>query len=316
MELLDGECLADVIEREGRLDAVTALRVMLPIAGALEAMHGKGILHRDVKPDNVFLSRDDAGRWQPKLIDFGLARIDSRARAGRITQRGMVIGTPVYLSPERIRGEEAGAKDDVWALCVSLYVTVTGELPFEGDNVMDVFVALAKGAPRSLEAHGIDDPALWEILRRGLGPPGTRWPSMAELERALTEELLRRGATRDIAGGALRSTAFAFTPPPPAPTAPAAAPAPRPSGPSPNRPGWQVYTARMARPDLPGVTSPRALSANQLPTLSDPFPAEPRPSPPPAGPLPGARLTPAIALGLVMLGVVIGLVVGIVIGAR
>ena len=339
MELLDGECLADILDREGRIDVVTALRVILPIAGALQAMHAKGILHRDVKPDNIFLSRDDAGRWQPKLIDFGLARIDDRRRAGRITQRGAVVGTPVYLSPERIRGEEADARDDVWALCVVLYLSVTGELPFDGDNVLDLFAALAQGEPRSLASHGVTDPALWDILRRGLSRRAARWPSMLALEEALTFELLERGATKDIAGLELRPTARASAPPPT--TARAGGHAACADGPPPPpeqlRPGWQVLTGRLSRP--PSIDLARARSSRppsiELPTIH----ARGRPSPPCAGgprrwpgghvdrlprssvpPLPdpraGARLTPLIALGLVMLGLVLGLIAGVLIGRR
>ena len=307
MELLDGECLADVLDREERLDAITALRVILPIAGALEALHAKGIVHRDVKPENIFLSRDDAGRWQPKLIDFGLARIDSRSRAGRITQRGTVVGTPVYLSPERIRGEEADARDDVWALCVVLYLMVTAEFPFDGDNAINLFVSLAKGEPSSLASQGVNDPALWEILRRGLSSRGARWQSMDSLSKALTRELLKRGATRDIAGLALRSTATADTEPPP----PAASP--RADGPAEERRlAWQILTTRMTRP-----TSAELLRARRPRTPVTEVPTAPVRSsvPPPLGEeRPGARLTPVLALGLVSLGVVLGLIAGVLIG--
>jgi eukaryotic-like serine/threonine-protein kinase len=295
MELLDGECLAGVLEREGRLDPITALRVILPIASALEAMHDKGILHRDVKPENVFLSLDDAGRWQPKLIDFGLARMDDRARAGRITQRGAIIGTPVYLSPERIRGEDAGAQDDVWALCVMLYGMITGALPFDGDTMIDVFAALNRGEPSPLASHGVDEPALWEILRRGLGPRATRWPSVRALRAALTAELLSRGATKDIAGLALG----------------AAPPPERPAPPSGDRlrPGWQARSGRFVRPSPVQLLTSAA--SGLRPIEVPPAPSEPPPSPEAK---PGPRLTKAAVVGL--LGVALGFVAGLLVAWR
>ncbi len=203
MELLEGELLGDVLYREKRLPGVTAMRVVLPIAGALGAMHAKGILHRDIKPDNIFLAQDDAGRWQPKLIDFGLARLDPASRSP-ITRRGEIVGTPVYLSPERIWGEPADPRDDVWALCVALYEMVTGAIPYAGDHPMQLMAALRAGEPRSLASHGVTDPELWEILRRGFLRRDARWESVRALGEAIARELRRRGVTQDISGAGLR----------------------------------------------------------------------------------------------------------------
>ncbi len=305
MELLEGESLREVLDRERRLDVVTALRLILPVTGALEAMHAKGVIHRDIKPDNIFLARDDAGRWQPKLIDFGLARIDERLRGGRITQRGMIVGTPVYLSAERLRGEEADPRDDVWAACVVLYQMVTGSLPFDGDNCLDLFVAIAAGEPQSLAFHGVDDEGLWEILRQGLRPRASRYKSMRELESALTRALLKRGATRDITGVALTVGAQGTAAPP---------------SPKPRAAAHDMPTTRIARPaaaELPtvrvGRPAPPPAPAEAAP---EPAPPEaPRPSDPPAdAPPAGARLTPLIALALVSLGIVLGLIAGVLIG--
>ncbi len=298
MELLDGESLGEVLDREKRLDVVTALRIILPVAGALDAMHAKGILHRDVKPDNIFLTRDDAGRWQPKLIDFGLARLDEKARGTRITQRGVLIGTPVYLSPERLRGEDARAPDDVWGVCVVLYEMVTGALPFEGATFGDLFVATVNRAPRSLASHGVDDAALQEILQRGLSPSHTRW-TMGELSKALTRELLARGATKDIAGLALRGAAIpqvlARPPPPQAAVTTSLTPV-------------AAVRARLRASQIETTRKERAAAAAAQ------RPSPPLAEPPAATPSPGVRLTPVIALGLVALGVVLGLVAGVLLG--
>ena len=282
MELLDGECLADVLEREGRLDAITALRVILPVASALETMHDKGILHRDVKPDNVFLSHDDAGRWQrPELIDFQGWRGWTTARGrGGSPSGARSSALPCTLSPERIRGQDAGAHDDIWALCVMLYGMVTGALPFDGDTMIDVFAALNRGEPSPLASHGVDDPALWEILRRGLGPREARWPSMRALREALTTELLARGTTRDIAGLALGAA-----PPPERPVPP--------SGDR-LRPDWPVISGRFVRPSPVQLYSTGTSGLRQV--EAPPAPSE---APPSLDAKPRARLTPIAFVGLI-----------------
>jgi serine/threonine-protein kinase len=199
MELLEGEPLGNVITRERRLGSITAMQIILPVAGALAAMHAKGILHRDVKPDNIFLAQDDTGRWQPKLIDFGLARLEAKPLTP-ITQRGMVVGTPVYLAPERIWGEEADPRDDVWSLAVALYEMVTGKVPFEGDHPAQILLAVRAGEPASFASHGVDDPELWEIVKRGLARRRHRWASVRELGESIAHLLWKRGVAQDISG--------------------------------------------------------------------------------------------------------------------
>src|SRR5580704_16270378 len=115
MELLEGEALAETLGREARIEPIAAVRTLLPIAGALVAMHAKGMVHRDVKPENIFFSRDDAGRTQPKLIDFGVAKLDERSGLRKLTRRGALVGTPDYMSPEQVQGQ-TDARADIWAL--------------------------------------------------------------------------------------------------------------------------------------------------------------------------------------------------------
>lgn len=302
MELLEGESLSDVLFRETKLDPVTAIRLILPIAGALEALHAKGIVHRDVKPSNIFLAVDDAGRWQPKLIDFGLARLAEERSVRRLTERGAIVGTPDYLSPERVRGQDAHPRDDVWALCVALYEMTTGKSPFPGNHMLDLFVSIAGAQPTPLAAHGVSDPGLWEILRRGLTTGADRWSSMLDLREALSHELLRRGATKDISGVALNTVLGLPVPPAievDAPAAPSRSPLPgAPAGRS-SRPGAE--TASMVIVRVPSVVPPPAALAQ--PSAPDARGAASRPK-------------PVIALGLVMLGVVLGLFAGVLIGRQ
>jgi serine/threonine-protein kinase len=202
MELLEGEALADVLARERRFDPRTAIQVLLPIAEALEALHRHGIIHRDVKPENIFLATDDAGRCQPKLIDFGLARRTDR-NAVRLTVAGSIMGTPGYMSRERLLGGDVGLGEDVYGLTVVLYRAITGALPFDAKTPAALLAALNAG-PRSILTDGVGDPELWTIVERGLAPSEQRWPSAGDLGKALAGWLWRRGSLDDIAGVSLR----------------------------------------------------------------------------------------------------------------
>src|SRR5690348_7361089 len=101
MELLHGESLGDVLGRERRMDAVRAVGTLLPILEGLREAHDKGIVHRDIKPENLFLSRTARGRLQPKVLDFGIAKLEAPdEKQARLTQDGAVLGSPGYFSPE------------------------------------------------------------------------------------------------------------------------------------------------------------------------------------------------------------------------
>lgn len=201
MELLDGEDLADVLARVGQLRSEQAVALLLPIAHALVAAHDKQIVHRDVKPENIFLAKAEAG-VVPKLLDFGIARvIDSPKKQN---EEGAVLGTPEYMSPEQARGDDAGPATDVWSLCVVLYEAVTGACPFEAGDYGALLRAIIEDEPAPAPEL---DPALWAIVRRGLNKaPEERWRSMRDLGEALAWWLFQRGLTEDVTGTSLRRT--------------------------------------------------------------------------------------------------------------
>jgi eukaryotic-like serine/threonine-protein kinase len=143
MEFLEGESLAECLQRETRLPERRVLQIAQQAASALAAAHDKGVMHRDIKPENIFLmQRRD--RDFVKVVDFGIsksvnARGENEAAEPRLTQTGMVLGTPLYMSPEQARGDEdLDPRVDVYALGVIMYEASTGRVPFQGSNYLSV----------------------------------------------------------------------------------------------------------------------------------------------------------------------------------
>ncbi len=145
MDLLEGESLATTLRRSPKLDVRTVARVGLAIARAVVAAHARGVVHRDLKPDNVLMCDDG----EVKILDFGIAKVmlDSRdpaITAAPLTETGQIIGTPQYMAPEQIFGEaDIDGRADVWALGVILYQAVSGQRPFDGENPGQIFKAIA-----------------------------------------------------------------------------------------------------------------------------------------------------------------------------
>jgi eukaryotic-like serine/threonine-protein kinase len=201
-ELLRGETLDDRLIREERIPAVEAVRLLLPILDALGAAHRKGIVHRDVKPANVFLASFE-GRVQPKLLDFGIA--SSPHVRNRLTAAGTIYGTPCYMSPEQARGSlDIDHRSDLWSFCVMLYEVLSGTAPFLNDNCNATLFAITSESAPPLASFGCD-PVLSRIVERGMEKDrDARWSSAAELANALARWLSERGVESDVAGIALR----------------------------------------------------------------------------------------------------------------
>ncbi|MBX3190238.1 MAG: protein kinase [Labilithrix sp.] len=146
MELLRGESLATTIAR-GRLEVDRAVHVMIQVARGIARAHDLEVIHRDIKPENIFLSQRDDGSDLVKLLDFGIAK--SR-HDSRLTGQGELFGTPQYMAPERIMGNDTGGASDLYALGVVFFEMLTGELPFSAPDVTSFFVKHMNEAPRSL----------------------------------------------------------------------------------------------------------------------------------------------------------------------
>ncbi len=148
MELLRGEALASVIQR-GLMDVDRAIHIMIQIARGMARAHDLEVIHRDIKPENIYLCRRDDGSDLVKLLDFGIAK--SR-QDSRLTGQGELFGTPQYMAPERIMGNDTGGSSDIYALGVVFFEMLTGELPFNAPDVATFFVKHMNEPPPALRS--------------------------------------------------------------------------------------------------------------------------------------------------------------------
>jgi serine/threonine protein kinase len=142
MELLQGESVAARLDRVGRLDLAATHRLVAHIARALTRAHAIGIVHRDLKPENVYLVPDDDGEIA-KVLDFGVAKWTSDWAVNSVTKTGLLVGTPLYMSPEQARGtKEIDFRADLWSLAVITFQCMTGELPFLSEGLGDLLAKI------------------------------------------------------------------------------------------------------------------------------------------------------------------------------
>lgn len=197
MEPLRGVTLGELLQ-DKVLSIARALGLMIQVCEALVAAHQLGVIHRDVKPDNIFVVQDEHGQDAVKLLDFGVAKQQPTAESGVDrqwqTQGGVMVGTPLFMAPEQALGESVDARTDVYIVGTVLYLLMAGVAPFAAPSVQGLISKLLTEPPPALPAcnprgEKISPTLAAAVMRCLEKEPGNRWPSMAELASALKGEL-------------------------------------------------------------------------------------------------------------------------------
>ncbi len=200
MEFLEGRDLSDEISANGVMEPNRAIPVALQICRALGAAHSKGVVHRDMKPENVFLQRTTDGEEIVKIVDFGIAQLRSpdkpqgegpeEPKRRRLTKTGMIFGTPEYMAPEQAAGKQADLRVDIYATGIILYEMFTGAVPFTGETFMAVLASQLNDDAPGMREIVPDLPLSREleavIMHTLAKKPDDRFQSMAELAAAIS----------------------------------------------------------------------------------------------------------------------------------
>lgn len=186
MELLQGEPLSNRLARVGRLSLEETATIVAQVARALNQAHAQGIVHRDLKPENIFLTREpDIDEECVKVVDFGIAKFPrTSSEMSPCTRTGEVMGTPYYMSPEQARGiKSADHRADLWSMGVIVYRCLVGELPFDGNTLVDLMIRITTGDVPVPSEHADNVPAEFDawFAKSVAREPDDRFQSALEL---------------------------------------------------------------------------------------------------------------------------------------
>jgi len=186
MERVDGDSLEKLVAAQGPLPLEDVIRYSVQLCDALEHAHVNGVVHRDLKPGNIMID----SKKHVRILDFGIAKLMQPSQFGTMTRKGMPLGTPSYMSPEQVRGDETDERTDVFGLGLLIYIMAAGRSPFDGDQVLEYYQNLIGQKPPSLRlwigetaaAHEID-----RIVAMAMqSDPNERFQNMSEMSAALS----------------------------------------------------------------------------------------------------------------------------------
>ncbi len=227
MEYIDGSTLEKLLLDETPPDKNLLLTLLRQTAAAIDFAHSKGIIHRDIKPANVMVRQD----WTAKIADFGIAKTQSQS----LTQTGLVVGTPNYMSPEQIQGKAVDGRADQFSLGVIAYEVLTGEKPFVADTLPTLlFKLVSEPAVPAVRLNPTLTPAIDAVLQKALSKdPAQRWESCSAFIAALEQQCGRHPRWTPQTRSQALNAATTIVPAPPVAPAPAAMPTPAPATPTP-----------------------------------------------------------------------------------
>ncbi len=208
MELLNGAALNDLIQQPQPVDRL--LNIMIQTGHGLAAAHAKGIVHRDMKPENVFVTLDANNQDVPKLLDFGIAKVSGNDGQNNLTRTGTIFGTPFYMAPEQALGNPVDARTDIYAMGVIMYELFAGSLPFQGESFMGILTQHITTDPepvsqRAAKAGRSLPPGLADVITRCMQKnPAQRPSTMDELVATLVQ------IYRGVAGAGMSTYMEAF----------------------------------------------------------------------------------------------------------
>ncbi len=263
MELLPGRSLATRIQEEGRLPEIDVVRIGTQALEGLASAHAAGMVHRDLKPSNLFLV-PIAGGVLVKVLDFGIVKMLEEGALPKLTQRGMIIGTPAYMSPEQLQCDPVDARSDVYSMGACLYEAVTGVCPYAASHTLELIAHVGRGPPRDVVERRPDvSPDLAEVIRVAMARDRDhRYQSASAMRAALGGVVLRPRATAPVPLVRARPTDVTLDARPPrpapvveAPAAPVAAPA------------LAASPAPAASPALAASPAPRAAAKPRRPAM-------------------------------------------------
>jgi tRNA A-37 threonylcarbamoyl transferase component Bud32 len=184
MQFVHGDTWERLILDRQKLDWQTSCSITLDVLKALELAHGRGVIHRDMKPSNVLVRTDGSAL----VMDFGIAKM---TKSTKLTATGQTMGTVRYMSPEQVRGQEVDARTDLYSLAVTLYESVAGVTPFDGESHFEIMTAHLTQAPPPPSSKGADmPPGLEDVIMAGLAKDPAGRPSSARQMRAMIEEVV------------------------------------------------------------------------------------------------------------------------------
>ena len=339
MEFVEGQTLSSLLKQSGPLSLERTMTIARQAAAALEAAHKLNIVHRDLKPDNIMIAHRDNSDWV-KVLDFGIAKVSGEDHRWDVTKAGMVIGTPLYMSPEQLSGDRLDPRSDIYSFALIIYQMLTGGLPFTGDNAQAVMVKrltetplpMATVNPRVSISATVENAIMQGLARNRDHRPYDVGTFLQLLEQAIRttspsafagtiQYVAQRGDTNPISPAATHVTGAK------GPSAPASssAPAPSPTPPTPGQPQPPVQPigSNSAMPPIPTIPQPQGTPGQAFgaPPVPPGFGYQPGPQPgqgvgvpqsgvpqpPPSPPPPAPRKSYAgLIIGLVLVFAVLG----------